>query len=353
MASNTLMSYGMAAVLRPSIQSPSKSKCAALPLLNRRAASTTCRFSMSADWMPGQPRPPYLDGSAPGDFGFDPLGLARNLVPEALGLGNWVKAQEWAAIPGGQATYLGQPVPWGTLRPSWSSNSSPSPSWSTNAAWRRTQRRRSTRWSLRPARLLQGPRKVRGVQGQGSQECDFGFDPLGLGEVPENLERYKESELIHCRWAMLAVVTRNPGSGGIGTGQLGESARVGSDPRRPSHLLGTTGAMGDPPDHPGHRIPRHRLRGAPTQHGEGHGEEEVPRWSLRPARLLQGPRKVRGVLKVKEVKNGRLALLAFVGICVQQSAYPGTGPLENLASHLADPWHNNIGDVLIPRTIYP
>jgi light-harvesting complex I chlorophyll a/b binding protein 1 len=45
---------------------------------------------------------------------------------------------------------------------------------------------------------------------------------------------------------------------------------------------------------------------------------------------------------------GRLALLAFVGICVQQSAYPGTGPLENLATHLADPWHNNIGNVLIP-----
>lgn len=36
---------------------------------------------------------------------------------------------------------------------------------------------------------------------------DFGFDPLGLGEVPENLERFKESELIHARWAMLAVVS--------------------------------------------------------------------------------------------------------------------------------------------------
>jgi light-harvesting complex I chlorophyll a/b binding protein 1 len=36
---------------------------------------------------------------------------------------------------------------------------------------------------------------------------DFGFDPLRLGEVPENLERYKESELIHCRWCMLAVVS--------------------------------------------------------------------------------------------------------------------------------------------------
>lgn len=37
------------------------------------------------------------------------------LIPEALGYGNWVSAQKWAAIPDGQATYLGQPVPWGTL----------------------------------------------------------------------------------------------------------------------------------------------------------------------------------------------------------------------------------------------
>ncbi|CAL9218374.1 unnamed protein product, partial [Arabidopsis halleri] len=29
------------------------------------------------------------------------------------------------------------------------------------------------------------------------------------------------------------------------------------------------------------------------------------------------------------------ALLAFGGFCVQQSAYPETGPLENLATHLA------------------
>ncbi|GJY33062.1 filament-like plant protein 7 isoform X2 [Tanacetum coccineum] len=35
------------------------------------------------------------------------------LLPEALGLGNWVKAQEWAALPEGQATYLRNPVPWG------------------------------------------------------------------------------------------------------------------------------------------------------------------------------------------------------------------------------------------------
>eukprot|EP00252_Welwitschia_mirabilis_P019903 TRINITY_DN472_c0_g1_i3.p1 TRINITY_DN472_c0_g1~~TRINITY_DN472_c0_g1_i3.p1 ORF type:complete len:300 (-),score=45.19 TRINITY_DN472_c0_g1_i3:457-1356(-) len=93
-----------------------------------------------SEWMPGQPRPAHLDGSSPGDFGFDPLGLGvvpenlerykeselihcrwamlavpGMLIPEALGLGNWVDAQKWAAEPGGQATYLGAPVPWGTL----------------------------------------------------------------------------------------------------------------------------------------------------------------------------------------------------------------------------------------------
>lgn len=46
-------------------------------------------------------------------------------------------------------------------------------------------------------------------------------------------------------------------------------------------------------------------------------------------------------------------MLAFVGFCVQQTAYPGTGPLENLATHLADPWHNNIGDIIIPRSLMP
>ncbi len=52
------------------------------------------------------------------------------------------------------------------------------------------------------------------------------------------------------------------------------------------------------------------------------------------------PEKVKD-LRTREIKNGRLAMLAVLGAAFQ-ALYTGTGPIDNLLAHLADPGHNTI-----------
>ena len=101
------------------------------------------------------------------------------LVPEALGLGNWVKAQEWAAVPGGQATYLGNPVPWGTL----------------------------------PTILVIEFVAIAFAEHQRTMEKDpekkkypgGAFDPLGLADDPDTAAELKVKELKNGRLAMFSM----------------------------------------------------------------------------------------------------------------------------------------------------
>jgi len=177
--------------------------------------------------------------------------------------------------------------------------------------------------------------------------------------------RYAQAELIHARFAMMGVagilvpeLLSSSGAGGAGLENYSWLKAAGGsyDLADGTTLAVTTLFMFAVPEHkrlfdiksPGSQ------RTAPFAGLEGlvggSGTPGYPGGVFDPLGL--GKPGELATLKLKEIKNGRLAMVAFLGFC-GQTLSTGEGPLANLAGHLADPWHENFATnaVAIPRIL--
>uniref|UniRef100_A0A0F7H080 Chlorophyll a-b binding protein, chloroplastic n=2 Tax=Pelargonium TaxID=4030 RepID=A0A0F7H080_9ROSI len=184
----------------------------------------------------------------------------------------------------------------------------------------------------------------------GSLPGDFGFDPLGLGSDPELLKWFAQAELMHGRWAMLAVTGILVPEWLQGQGFIENyswydagSREYFADPTTlfvvQLALMGwVEGRRWADMLNPGCvdidlKLP-HKKNPIPDVGYPGGFWFDPLFWGMGTPEPVM-------VLRTKEIKNGRLAMLAFVGFWFQ-AIYTGKGPTENLMAHIADPGHCNI-----------
>ncbi|KIZ02104.1 light-harvesting protein of photosystem I [Monoraphidium neglectum] len=162
---------------------------------------------------------------------------------------------------------------------------------------------------------------------------NFGFDPLGLAKDPASLARFTESEVIHGRWAMLGV------AGALAVELLG----FGNWFDAPLWVRGSGGVVtvavllaavnGGNATWFGIDVPFDLN----TLLAIDATKRIYPGGPFDPAGLSKGNLEE---LKLKEVKNGRLAMVAFLGFVAQHAA-TGKAPLAALSEHVSSPWGAN------------
>ncbi|KAH9302832.1 hypothetical protein KI387_014415, partial [Taxus chinensis] len=194
----------------------------------------------------------------------------------------------------------------------------------------------------------------------GEAPGDYGFDIAGLSKDRTSFDKYFNFEVLHARWAMLAAL-------GVVIPELLDHFGVVDFIEPVWWRVGYAKLKGDTLDYLG--IPGLHIAGAQgvlviavcqflLMVGPEYarycgiaaleplgiylpGDENYPGGILfDPLGLSKDPVAFEE-LKVKEIKNGRLAMVAWLGFYAQ-AALTGKGPIENLYDHISDPVHNNV-----------
>eukprot|EP00889_Picochlorum_renovo_P000143 jgi/Picre1/27173/NNA_000142.t1 len=156
---------------------------------------------------------------------------------------------------------------------------------------------------------------------------DYGWDTAGLSADPETFARNRELELIHARWAMLGALGCIVQSG-LPTLETSHGSRL--EPRFSTMRVSS---------HPYGSCLRDTVTEEETLNGLRVLTDSTQEVHSTHSDSLMNPEAF-AELKVKEIKNGRLAMFSMLGFFVQ-AIVTGKGPLENLSDHLADPSVNN------------
>ncbi|KAL3514909.1 hypothetical protein ACH5RR_027626 [Cinchona calisaya] len=193
---------------------------------------------------------------------------------------------------------------------------------------------------------------------------DYGFDIAGLSKDPVAFQKYFNYEVLHARWAMLAAL-------GALVPEILDISGTFHFTESVWWLVGYSKLKGDTLDYLG--IPGLHLAGSQgviviaicqallmvgPEYARYCGIEALEPLGIYlpgdinypggllfdPLNLAEDPVALEE-LKVKEIKNGRLAMVAWLGFYVQ-AAVTGKGPVQNLLDHISDPVQNNLVSLL-------